>query len=180
MDLKSNIKLILATDLLAVLILSLFIKNFKMVLAFLLAVFVIWLFIDKNNINERLYENLLAMSVGFIEGILIFLGIIYNEVFLDITLGIFAILILIVMGILFPKYKLIFEVFDEFVEHLKQKSGFLTLISIFGMLLTIYVFLLILPSKEFCINAVDIIRTIMLVITANMFIIEFYTFKKFS
>jgi len=100
-----------------------------MVLAFLLAVFVIWLFIDKNNINERLYENLLAMSVGFIEGILIFLGIIYNEVFLDITLGIFAILILIVMGILFPKYKLIFEVFDEFVEHLKQKSGFLTLIS---------------------------------------------------
>lgn len=120
------------------------------------------------------------MSVGFIEGILIFLGIIYNEVFLDITLGIFAILILIVMGILFPKYKLIFEVFDEFVEHLKQKSGFLTLISIFGMLLTIYVFLLILPSKEFCINAVDIIRTIMLVITANMFIIEFYTFKKFS
>jgi hypothetical protein len=83
------------------------------------------------------------------------------------------------MGVLFPKYKLIFDVFDEFVENLKQKSGFLTLISIFGLLLTVYVFLLALPSKEFCIKAVDFIRVIILVISANMFIIEFYTFKKF-
>jgi hypothetical protein len=83
------------------------------------------------------------------------------------------------MGIWFPKYKLIFEVFDEFVENLKQKSGFLALISVLGLLITVYVFLLILPSKEFCIKAIDFIRVIILVIAANMFIIEFYTFKKF-
>ena len=179
MNLKTKIKLILAIDFLAVLLLSIFIKNFKMALAFLLAVFVIWLFVDKKDINERLYENLLAISIGFIEGILIFLGIVYSRTFLDITTGISALILLIIMGVLFPKYKLIFDVFDEFVENLKQKSGFLTLISIFGLLLTVYVFLLILPSKEFCIKAVDFIRTMILVISANMFIIEFYTFKKF-
>jgi hypothetical protein len=179
MKLKTKIKLILAIDFLAVLLLSIFIENFKMALAFLVAVFVIWLFIDKKDTNERLYGNLLAISIGFIEGILIFLGIVYSRTFLDITTGISALILLIIMGILFPKYKLIFEVFDEFVENLKQKSGFLALISVLGLLITVYVFLLILPSKEFCIKAIDFIRVIILVIAANMFIIEFYTFKKF-
>jgi len=108
-----------------------------MALAFLLAVFVIWLFIDKKDINEWLYEYLLAISIGFIEGILIFLGIVYNKIFLDIILGISAIILLIVMLVLFPKYKLIFNVFDEFVEHIKQKSGFLTLVSFFGILIIV-------------------------------------------
>ncbi|AIJ05003.1 hypothetical protein JH146_0152 [Methanocaldococcus bathoardescens] len=180
MELKTKIKLILAIDFLAVLLLSIFIKNFKIVLAFLLVIFIIWPFIDKKDINERLYENLLALSIGFIEGILIFLGVICDKAFLDIATGISALILLIIIGVLFPKYKLIFEVFDEFVENLKQKSGFLTLMSVLGLLLTVYVFLLILPLKEFCIEAVDFIRTIILVITANMFIIEFYTFKKFA
>ncbi|EHP85049.1 hypothetical protein [Methanotorris formicicus] len=135
MELKTKIKLILAVDFLAVLFLPLLIKNWKIALSFLLAIFISWLFIDKKDINERLYENLLAISVGYIEGILIFLGIVCNKVFLDIVEGIFAIIILIVILVLFPKYKLIFEVFDEFVENLQQKSGFLTLVSFFGILL---------------------------------------------
>ena len=89
MKLKTKIKLILAIDFLAVLLLSIFIENFKMALAFLVAVFVIWLFIDKKDTNERLYGNLLAISIGFIEGILIFLGIVYSRTFLDITTGIY-------------------------------------------------------------------------------------------
>ena len=52
MNLKTKIKFILAFDFLAVLLLSLFIKNFKMALALLLAVVVIWLFIDKKDIRK--------------------------------------------------------------------------------------------------------------------------------
>ncbi|XRO77266.1 hypothetical protein ACO3VM_01685 [Methanocaldococcus sp. 10A] len=181
METKTKIKLILAIDILAVILLSLLIKNLKIFLSFLLAVFVIWLFIDKKDINEWLYENFLALSIGLIEGILIFLGIVYNEVFF-IVKGLLILTLLIVLLVLYPKYNLLFEVFDEFVENLKQKSGFLTLVSFFGLLITLEVFLHLFwinTQKDVLFNILNFLTTMGLVITLNLLILQFYTFKKF-
>ncbi|CAB3289189.1 membrane protein of unknown function [Methanocaldococcus lauensis] len=107
METKTKIKFILAIDNLVVILLSLLIKNLKLLLSFLLVMFVIWLFINKKDINERLYENFLALSIGFIEGILIFLCIVYNRVFF-IVKGLLILTFLIILLVLFPRYNLLF------------------------------------------------------------------------
>ncbi|CAB3290198.1 conserved membrane protein of unknown function [Methanocaldococcus lauensis] len=181
METKTKIKFILAIDILVVILLSLLIKNLKMLLSFLFVMFVIWLFIDKKDINERLYENFLALSIGFIEGILIFLCIVYNRVFF-IAKGALILTFLIILLVLFPRYNLLFEIFDEFVENLKQKSGFLTLLSFFGFLISLEVFLHIFwinNHKDILTDIFDFLTTLGLIMTVNLLILQFYTFKKF-
>lgn len=179
---KNKLKLIIATDILAVGILSLLLNEWRLCLVLPVVIFMVWFLATGENKTKKIYKLTVLASIGFIEGCLVIFDVVHNS--MDIhSMTIIGISVCMVVGMLyFSKYVPKHPIEDEFREHIVEKSGHFAFVSAICLMMTVNVFLFILYSNNgitYSVNIMNYTAEIMLLIAFNFAMFRGYLFKKY-
>ncbi|UXM84784.1 hypothetical protein [Methanococcus aeolicus] len=184
MDIKNKLKLIIAIDILAAGILSILLNEWGLCLIPLFVALMVWFLVTGENKTEKTYKLTILAGIGFIEGCLVSLDVVYNSIDIHTTI-IVIIAILMFSGGLYgsgyiPKSQV---VEDEFMEHILEKSGYFAFTSTICLMLTIVLFLFILyANNNMTYSFFDVMGytvELMLFAVFNFAMYRGYLFKKY-